>query len=211
VIIFFGFTFVEINSNKKMQSFKKFIPWIIVGIVLIWAWSSYNGLVKKDVEVTRTWADVESDYQRRMDLIPNLVNTVKGYANFEKETLTAVVQARASATQVKIDASNLTPDKIAQFQQAQDQVSSSLSRLLVTVEKYPDLKANQNFLDLQAQLEGTENRISVARKRFNEAAADYDNSVRHFPTNIMAKITGFVEKPLFKSAAGAEKAPEVKF
>jgi LemA protein len=194
-----------------MGSFRKFIPWIIVGIFVLWGISSYNGMVSKEQEVNRTWGDVESDYQRRMDLIPNLVNTVKGYANFEQETLTRVIQARASATQVKLDASNLTPDKIAQFQQAQDGVSSALSRLLVTVEKYPDLKANQNFLDLQAQLEGTENRISVSRKRFNEAVNSYNVAVKSFPGNLIAKITGFAEKGFFKAAEGAEKAPEVKF
>jgi LemA protein len=146
-----------------------------------------------------------------MDLIPNLVNTVKGYANFEQETLTKVIQARASATQVKLDVSNLTPDKIAQFQQAQDGVSSALSRLLVTVERYPDLKANQNFLDLQAQLEGTENRISVSRKRFNEAVSNFNVAVKGFPGNLIAMIGGFKEKGFFKAAEGAEKAPEVKF
>ena len=194
---------------------KKYIPWIIVGVVLLLIYvstkSSFNNMTRLEQEVNRTWADVESDYQRRMDLIPNLVNTVKGYANFEKETLIAVTQARASATQVKIDPTNLTPANIAQFQQAQDGVSSALSRLLVTVEKYPDLKANQNFLDLQAQLEGTENRISVSRKRFNQAVVDYNTTIKQFPGNILAKFTGFVEKGYFKSAAGAEKAPEVKF
>jgi LemA protein len=194
---------------------KKYIPWIIVGVVLLLIYastkSSFNNMTRLEQEVNRTWADVESDYQRRMDLIPNLVNTVKGYANFEKETLIAVTQARASATQVKIDPSNLTPANIAQFQQAQDGVSSALSRLLVSVEKYPDLKANQNFLDLQAQLEGTENRISVSRKRFNQAVLDFNTAIKQFPGNILAKFTGFVEKGYFKSAAGAEKAPEVKF
>ena len=194
-----------------MQSFKKFIPWIILGILVLWAIGAYNSLVNKEQEVNRTWADVESDYQRRMDLIPNLVNTVKGYANFEKETLIGVTQARASATQVKLDVSNLTPEKIAQFQQAQDGVSSALSRLLVSVEKYPDLKANQNFLDLQSQLEGTENRISVSRKRFNEKVGEYNVAIKGFPGVIVAKIFGFAEKGYFKSAAGAEKAPEVKF
>ncbi len=194
-----------------MQSFKKFIPWIILGVLVLWGVGAYNGIVSQDQEVTRTWADVESDYQRRMDLIPNLVNTVKGYANFEKETLIGVTQARASATQVKLDASNLTPDKIAQFQQAQDGVSSALSRLLVTVEKYPDLKANQSFLDLQAQLEGTENRISVSRKRFNEAVRDYNIKVKSFPGNLVAMIGSYKEKGSFKAAEGADKAPEVKF
>ena len=141
---------------------KKFIPWIIVIVLVLLAFSSYNGLVTKEEAVSKAWGNVESDYQRRADLIPNLVNTVKGYANFEKETLTAVIQARASATQVKIDANNLTPENLAAFQQAQGGLSSALSRLLVVAEQYPDLKANQNFLDLQAQLEGTENRINVS-------------------------------------------------
>ena len=194
-----------------MQQFKKFIPWIVLGIIALWGISKYNGMVGKDQEVKKTWADVESDYQRRMDLIPNLVNTVKGYANFEQETLTKVVEARAKATSVNIDANNLTPEKFAQFQQAQDGVSSALGRLMVVMEKYPDLKANQNFLDLQAQLEGTENRISVARKRFNEAVQSYNSSILGFPSNIIAKIGGFVEKAFFKSAEGADKAPTVDF
>jgi LemA protein len=194
-----------------MQSFKKFIPWIILGVLVLWGISAYNGMVNKEQEVNRTWANVESDYQRRMDLIPNLVNTVKGYANFEKETLIGVTQARASASQVKLDVSNLSPDKIAQFQQAQDGVSSALSRLLVTIEKYPDLKANQNFLDLQSQLEGTENRITVARNRFNDAVSDFNISVKRFPGNLVAMIGGFKEKGFFHAAQGANKAPEVKF
>jgi LemA protein len=194
-----------------MQQFKKFLPWIILGIIALWGIAKYNGMVGKDQEVKRTWADVESDYQRRMDLIPNLVNTVKGYANFEQETLTKVVEARAKATSVNIDPSNLTPDKLAQFQQAQDGVSSALGRLMVVMEKYPDLKANQNFLDLQAQLEGTENRISVARKRFNEAVQTYNSAILGFPSNIVAMIGGFKEKGFFKSADGADKAPTVDF
>jgi LemA protein len=194
---------------------KKYIPWIIVGVVLLLVYvstkSSFNNMTTLEQEVGRTWADVESDYQRRMDLIPNLVNTVKGYAAFEKETLIGVTQARASATQVKIDPTNLTPANIAQFQQAQDGVSSALSRLLVTVEKYPELKANQGFLDLQAQLEGTENRISVSRKRFNEAVGNYNIAIKQFPGNLLARFTGFTEKGYFKAATGADKAPEVKF
>ena len=194
---------------------KKYLPWIIIGVVLIWGYvsikSTFNGMTEKDQIVKRAWGDVESDYQRRLDLIPNLVNTVKGAANFEKETLIGIANARASATQVKIDPSNLTPANIAQFQQAQDGVSSALSRLLVTIEKYPELKANQNFQDLQAQLEGTENRISVARKRFNDAVSDYNIAVKRFPANLFASMFGFAEKGYFQSAAGADKAPEVKF
>lgn len=194
-----------------MDSFKKFIPWIIVGVVVLWGFSSYNGIATKDQEVKRAWGDVESDYQRRSDLIPNLVNTVKGYANFEQKTLTDVIQARASATQMKIDPTNLTPEKLAEFQQAQTGLSSAIGRLLVVSENYPDLKANQNFLDLQAQLEGTENRISVSRKRFNEAVLSYNGSIVRFPGGLIAKIFGFTEKGFFKAAEGADKAPEVKF
>ena len=194
-----------------MQSLRKFIPWIILGLLVLWGTGGYNGMVNKEQEVNRTWANVESDYQRRMDLIPNLVNTVKGYANFEQQTLTQVIQARASATQVKLDVSNLTADKIAQFQQAQNEVSSALSRLLVTVERYPELKANQNFLDLQAQLEGTENRISISRKRFNEAVGTYNSTIKRFPGNLIASIGGFQEKGYFKAAEGADRPPEVKF
>lgn len=194
-----------------MQQFKKFLPWIILGIIALWGIAKYNGMVGKDQEVKKTWANVESQYQRRMDLIPNLVNTVKGYANFEQETLTKVVEARAKATSVNIDPSNLTPDKLAQFQQAQDGVSSALGRLMVVMEKYPDLKANQNFLDLQAQLEGTESRISVARIRFNDAVQDYNTSIKGFPSNIIAMIGSFKEKEFFKSAEGADKAPTVDF
>ncbi|MBS1487692.1 MAG: LemA family protein [Bacteroidetes bacterium] len=193
------------------MNFKKFIPWIIIGLIVIWAISKYNGIVGKDQTVKKTWGNVESDYQRRMDLIPNLVNTVKGYANFEKETLTKVIEARASATQVKIDPTNLTPEKLAEFQQAQGGLSQALGRLMVVAEKYPDLKANQNFLDLQAQLEGTENRINVSRQRFNDAVSDYNIAIVGFPGNLVAMIGGFKEKGFFQAAAGADKAPEVKF
>ena len=190
---------------------KKYIPWIIVIVLVLLAFSSYNGLVTKEEAVSKAWGNVESDYQRRADLIPNLVNTVKGYANFEKETLTAVIQARASATQVKIDAKNLTPENLAAFQQAQGGLSSALGRLLVVAEQYPDLKANQNFLDLQAQLEGTENRINVSRQRFNDTVNEYNVSRRRFPAVIFASILGFKDKGYFQAEAGAVKAPEVKF
>ena len=188
--------------------------WIIIGVlaVLVLAgFGSYNGLVTKEEAVGLAWGNVESDYQRRADLIPNLVNTVKGYANFEKETLTQVIQARASATQVKIDANNLTPENLAAFQQAQGGLSSALGRLLAVAENYPDLKANQNFLDLQAQLEGTENRINVSRQRFNDTVNEYNVSRRRFPAAIFASMFGFKEKGYFKAEAGSEKAPEVKF
>jgi len=188
--------------------------WIAIGVIAIlaiWIFGSYNGIVNKEEAVNGQWANVESQYQRRMDLIPNLVNTVKGYANFEQETLTRVIEARASATSVKIDPTNLTPDKLAQFQQAQDGISSALSRLLVTVERYPELKANQNFLDLQAQLEGTENRIAVERKRFNDNVNDYNATIRRFPGVVVAGIFGFERKGYFEATEGAERAPAVQF
>jgi LemA protein len=173
---------------------------------------AYNGLVKKEEAVESAWSQVENVYQRRADLIPNLVNTVKGAANFEKETLEAVMKARASATQVKIDPSNLDAASFQKFEQAQTGLSSALSRLLVTVEKYPDLKANQNFRDLQIQLEGTENRISEERRKFNIVVQTYNSSVRSFPNNLMAGMFGFEKKPYFEATTpGAEKAPDVSF
>ncbi len=190
---------------------RKYIIWIVLGALVLLGFSSYNGLVSKQENVGLAWGNVESDYQRRADLIPNLVNTVKGYANFEQTTLTQVMEARASATQVKIDANNLTPENVAAFQQAQGTLGSALGRLLAVAENYPDLKANQNFLDLQAQLEGTENRINVSRQRFNDAVNAYNVSRRRFPTVIFASLLGFGEKGYFKADAGAEKAPEVKF
>jgi LemA protein len=180
-------------------------------IVLLWGVGRYNNLVSLDEGATGQWANVESAYQRRSDLIPNLVNTVKGYANFERETLEAVVNARAKATSVTVDPANLSPEKLAAFQQAQAGVGSALGRLLVTVEKYPDLKANQNFLDLQKQLEGTENRIKVERDRFNEAVKGYNVAVKRFPGNIIAGMTGFESKGYFEAESGAEKAPDVNF
>lgn len=193
------------------MNFKKFIPWIILALLVLWAISKYNGIVTKDQVVKKTWGNVESDYQRRMDLIPNLVNTVKGYADFEKETLTKVIEARASATKVTIDPTNLTPQALQSFQNAQGGLSQALGRLMVVAEKYPDLKANQNFLDLQAQLEGTENRINVSRQRFNDAVQEYNTAIVGFPGNLVAMIGGFKEKGFFQAQAGADKAPEVKF
>jgi len=184
---------------------------VIVFILYSFFAGRYNKMVELQEAIPKAWADVEAQYQRRADLIPNLVNTVKGYANFEQETLTKVIEARASATQVKIDPSNLTPEALAQFQQAQNGVSSALGRLLVAVEAYPDLKANQNFLDLQAQLEGTENRITVARNRYNEVVQPYNVYIKRFPSNMLANMFGFTEKGYFEAAAGSEKAPEVKF
>ena len=168
---------------------------IALGVVLV---PSYNGLVKAEEEIDSVWANVESTYQRRADLIPNLVNTVKGQANFEQETLTGVVEARAKATQTKIDPTNMTEEQLAQFQQNQNAVGSALSRLLVTVEKYPELKAHEGFMNLQAQLEGTENRINVARNKFNDAARTYNQKVRQFPTKLAAVIFGLVSNVAFK-------------
>ena len=183
----------------------------IVAVVLIWGVSGYNGLVSMDEGVQNKWADVETQYQRRADLIPNLVNTVKGYAAHEKETLEGVVKARSEATSVKIDADNMTAEQMAQYQKAQNGVSSALSKLLLVVEKYPDLKANQNFLELQSQLEGTENRITVARRDFNGAAKEYNTAIRKFPKNILAGMFGFEKKAYFEAQEGTEKAPEVQF
>ena len=189
---------------------------IITGIIVVIAiilYSSikgtYNTMVGKDESVTAAWAQVQNVYQRRADLIPNLVNTVKGYAAHEKETLEGVVEARAKATSVNVNPSD--PQSLQQFQQSQDQLGSALSRLMVVVEKYPDLKANQNFLDLQAQLEGTENRITVERQKFNEAAQDFNTYIRSFPRNIYANIFNFERKTYFQAQTGAEHAPEVQF
>jgi LemA protein len=172
---------------------------------------SYNKMVQKQEAVSSAWSQVENVYQRRADLIPNLVNTVKGAANFEKGTLEAVMQARASATSVKIDASKLDAASFQKFEQAQQGVTSSLARLLVSVEAYPELKANQNFRDLQTQLEGTENRIAVERKSFNEVVKDYNSHIRSFPNNLFAGMFGFTTKAYFQAAEGSDKTPEVKF
>ena len=184
---------------------------VVAVIAVIWGISGYNGLVSMDEGVQTKWADVETQYQRRADLIPNLVNTVKGYAAHESETLQAVVDARAKATSMNIDPSNMSAEQIANFQKAQDGVSSALSRLLVTVEKYPDLKANENFKELQAQLEGTENRISVARRDYNESARKYNTTLRSFPKNILAGMFGFEKKAYFEAQEGSEQAPTVQF
>jgi len=184
---------------------------VIVGIAVLWYQKTYNNLVQADENVKSAWGNVENQYQRRADLVPNLVATVKGYATHEQTTLENVINARAKATSVTIDPTKLNEQNMAQFQAAQGELSSALSRLLVSVEAYPDLKANQNFLDLQAQLESTENRISTERTRFNEVAQNYNTMVRKFPNNIIAGMSGFAAKPYFKSDAGAEKAPEVKF
>ena len=184
---------------------------VVVAIVAIWGVTSYNGLVKMDESVNTAWSNVENQYQRRADLIPNLVNTVKGYAAHEKETLEAVMSARSKATQMTIDADNLTPEKLQAYQKAQGEIGSALGRLLAITEAYPDLKANQNFKELQAQLEGTENRISVERRNFNETARSYNTAIRTFPRTIIAGMCGFEKRPYFEAEEGANKAPEVKF
>ena len=194
-----------------MKKSSVIIVLIVAAIVVVWGITGYNGLVSMDEGVQTKWADVETQYQRRADLIPNLVNTVKGYAAHESETLQAVVEARAKATSMNIDPSNMSAEQIANFQKAQDGVSSALSRLLVTVEKYPDLKANENFRELQAQLEGTENRISVARRDYNEAARKYNTTLRSFPKNILAGMFGFEKKAYFEAQEGSEQAPTVQF
>jgi LemA protein len=196
------------------MSTKYLVLIVVVAFVLILGGcgcSGYNGLVSQDENVKNAWNNVQSDYQRRSDLVPNLVNTVKGAANFEQQTLTNVVEARAHATQVKIDASSLTPEKMAQFQQAQGQLSGALGRLLAVAENYPTLKATQNFSDLQQQLESIENSIRNSRNQFNSAVNDYNVKVRSFPMNIFSGMFGFKEKTGFAADAGAEKAPAVKF
>lgn len=183
----------------------------LVALLGIGGCNSYNGLVSKDVAVKKAWAQVENVYQRRMDLIPNLVNTVKGAANFEQGTLEKVTQARANATSMKIDPSNLSPEQIQKFQSAQGELTSALGRLIAISEAYPELKATQNFSELQSQLEGTEDRIAVERNRFNELVGDYNTTVRSFPSIIFAGMFGFTQKGFFEADKGAEKASEVKF
>lgn len=183
----------------------------VVAAVAVWCVGAYNGFVKKEEIVKKSWAQVENQYQRRSDLIPNLVSTVKGYAAHESETLESVITARSAATAVTVDPSNLTAEAIAEYQQAQGQVGAALGRLIALKESYPDLKANQNFLELQSQLEGTENRIAVERKRFNEDAQGYNTSLRKFPNNIIASLFGFENIAYFEAAEGSDKAPVVEF
>ncbi len=194
---------------------KKWLPLIIIVVILIgifrWGVGLNNTMVEKQETARTQWANVESAYQRRSDLIPNLVSTVKGYADFEKETLEGVIQARANATKTTIDPSNITPEQMAQFQESQNSLTGALSRLMVVVERYPDLKANQNFLELQSQLEGTENRINVERNRFNTVAKDYNIYIKKFPASVVAGFLNFDEMALFQAAPGSEQAPEVNF
>ncbi|MBE2894084.1 LemA family protein [Spirabiliibacterium falconis] len=189
--------------------------WLIIVVIAVIAgftlMSSYNGLVRAEEQINSVWANVETEYQRRAELIPNIVKTVQAQANFERETLTAVVDARSKVSQTKIDLANMTQEQLNQFQQNQGEVSSALSRLLVTVERYPELRANDGFLNLQAQLEGTENRIKKARNDFNAVAKEYNQKVRQFPTKLVAMLFGFKDKPYFKAQAGSENAPVVNF
>ena len=184
---------------------------VVLAIIVISGISTYNSLVTLEETVSKAWSDVEGQYQRRADLIPNLVSVVKGYAKHENETLEGVVAARAKATQVTVDADKLTPEKLQEFQAAQSDVSSALGRLLMVVENYPDLKANQNFLELQAELAGTENRIAVERSRYNEVAKEFNVSVRRFPRNIFASIFGFSSKPYFEAEKDSKNAPKIEF
>ena len=187
---------------------------VIVAVVLVlffWIKGMYNSMVRTDETVSQAWAQVENVYQRRADLVPNLVATVKGYAEHESSTLEAVVEARAKATQATVDPSTLSEEELARFMSAQNELGTAIGRLLVSVERYPDLKANQNFLELQAQLEGTENRISVERQKFNEAARNYNVTIRRFPNNIFAGMFGFEKKGYFEASEGAEQAPVVSF
>ena len=194
---------------------KKAMPWIVVlgvlAIIALWAANVYNGLVSAEEEVESAWAQVENQYQRRSDLIPNLVATVKGYAAHESETLEGVISARARATQITVDPSNATPEQLAAYQKAQGELSQALGRLMAVAESYPDLKANENFRDLQAQLEGTENRCTIARQNFNEVARAFNTYLRRFPNNIIAGAFGFEKKPYFEAEEGANKAPKVEF
>lgn len=184
---------------------------VIAVLAVIWGVSAYNGLVTMDENVNTEWANVETQYQRRADLIPNLVNTVKGYAAHESETLESVIAARSKATQITIDPANLTPEKLAEYQEAQGAVTSALGKLLAISESYPDLKANQNFLELQAQLEGTENRINEARRKFNNVAKEYNTAIRRFPKSLLAGMFGFDKRAYFEAAESAQNAPVVEF
>lgn len=192
-----------------MKTIKQLFAFIFIASFL--SSCGYNTMVEQEESISLKWADVETQYQRRADLIPNLVNTVKGYADFEKETLTGVIEARSKATSVTIEADNLTPENLAKFEAAQKQVTGALSKLLVSVERYPELKANQNFRDLQAQLEGTENRIAVARKNFNTAVKDFNTSIRKFPRNLYAGWFDFEKKAYFEAVEGSEVVPSVEF
>ena len=201
------------NNASKIGGLSKntLIIGAVVAVLVIWGISAYNGMVKVEEQATTEWAKVQSAYQRRADLIPNLVNVVKGYASHEKETLEGVVNARAKATSITVDADNLTPEKLEEFQKAQGELSQALGKLLAVQESYPDLKANENFMDLQKQLEGTENRINEARNSFNEAVQTYNMKVRKFPNSLLAGIFGFDKMAKFEADAAAQNAPQVQF
>ena len=199
------------NNNNKNTTMKKIILVAIAAIFSMTSCSTYNGMVTKEEAVKSAWSNVETQYQRRADLIPNLVSTVKGYASHEESTLKEVVEARAKATSINLSLEDLSPEKLAEYQKAQSAVTSALGRLIAVSENYPDLKANQNFLELQAQLEGTENRITVARKQFNDATQDYNVTVRKFPANLVAMIFNFDQKAYFEADAAAATAPKVEF
>jgi LemA protein len=208
---------MKFYNNRKMKKgclitiiIVAFFGLIILGVVL-WGTKNYNQMVTLQEGVTSQWGNVETQYQRRADLIPNFVETVKGAAAFEQETLTRVIEARANATKVTLDPTKMTAENMQQFQAAQGELSSALSRLMVVVEKYPELKATQNFRDLQVELEGTENRISVERRKFNEVALSFNTYIRRFPQNFIAGMFGFTVRPYFESMEGAEKAPQIKF
>ena len=204
----------DLPKTKVMKGTRNLTLLIVLGILVIfvfWGCSGYNKLVKQDETVQNKWNDVQSNYQRRADLIPNLVNTVKGEANFEQTTLQNVIEARSRATQIRVDPADLTPEKVQEFQQAQGQLTTALSRLLMVTENYPNLRANDAFRNLQTQLEGTENRINTARMDFNKAVKEYNSKVRVFPTNIFAGIMGFKVKEGFTADEGADRAPEVQF
>jgi LemA protein len=211
---------INFEKIKKTEEMKKgclltiiivaFLGLIVLGVVL-WGTKVYNQMVTLQESVTSQWGNVETQYQRRADLIPNFVNTVKGAAAFEQETLTKVIEARAKATQITLDPAKMTAENMQQYVQAQGELSSALSRLMVVVEQYPELKATQNYRDLQVELEGTENRISVERRKFNEVALAFNTYIKRFPANFVAAMFGFTARPYFESMEGAEKAPEVKF
>ena len=196
---------------KKPKNMGLIIVIAVVAIIVMWGIGGYNSLVSMDENVNNKWANVETQYQRRSDLIPNLVNTVKGYVTHEKSTLEAVMQARSQATQVRIDPANCTPGQLAAYQKAQGDVTTALGKLLAITENYPQLKANENFLELQSQLEGTEHRINVARKDVNDTAKEYNVAIRRFPKSILASMFGFEKHNYFEAEAGAEKAPKVEF
>ncbi|MBO4487018.1 MAG: LemA family protein [Bacteroidaceae bacterium] len=201
------------DTEKKTVGLSKktLIILAVAAVLVLWGISAYNGMVSVEEKATTEWAKVQSSYQRRADLIPNLVNTVKGYATHEKETLEGVISARAKATSINIDASNLTPEQVQKYQAAQGELTQALGKLIAIGEAYPDLKANENFIDLQKQLEGTENRINEARNSFNKAVQDYNIKIRKFPNSLLAGLFGFDKMAKFEAEAGADKAPEVKF